>query len=114
MSHDARFVIPPGVARKLARGADDNANAIVVGNRAGVIEWANDAWTRVTGYALDESISKPVLSFLRNAGARAAYRLVIGRSNARGAKRQLRPQLQSGAQLGPHLGLMLKSPRPGS
>ena len=66
MSHDARFVIPPGVARKLARGADDNANAIVVGNRAGVIEWANDAWTRVTGYALDESISKPVLSFLRN------------------------------------------------
>ena len=66
MSHDSSLMIPPGVARKLARGADDNANAIVVGNRAGVIEWANDAWTRVTGYALDESISKPVLSFLRN------------------------------------------------
>jgi PAS domain S-box-containing protein len=66
MSHDSRFMIPPGVAHKLARGADSNANAIVVGNRAGVIEWANDAWTRVTGYALDESISKPVLSFLRN------------------------------------------------
>jgi PAS domain S-box-containing protein len=66
MSHDSRFMIPPGVAHKLARGADGNANAIVVGNRAGVIEWANDAWTRVTGYALDESISKPVLSFLRN------------------------------------------------
>ena len=66
MSYDSRFMIPPGVARKLARGADGNENAIVVGNRAGVIEWANDAWTRVTGYALDESISKPVLSFLRN------------------------------------------------
>ena len=66
MSHDPSFMIPSGVARKLARGADGNENAIVVGNRAGVIEWANDAWTRVTGYALDESISKPVLSFLRN------------------------------------------------
>jgi PAS domain S-box-containing protein len=65
MSRNSSFMIPPGVARKLARSADDNANAIVVGNRAGVIEWANDAWTRVTGYALDESISKPVLSFLR-------------------------------------------------
>ncbi len=65
MPHDSSFMIPPGVAGKLARGAEDNANAIVVGNRAGVIEWANDAWTRVTGYALDESISKPVLSFLR-------------------------------------------------
>lgn len=66
MSHDSSFVIPRGVARKLARGADGNENAVVVGTRAGVIEWANDAWTRVTGYALDESISKPVLSFLRN------------------------------------------------
>ena len=66
MSHASNSMIPPGVARKLARGADGNENAIVVGNRAGVIEWANDAWTRVTGYALDESISKPVLSFLRN------------------------------------------------
>lgn len=66
MSQDSSFVIPPRVARKLARSADGNANAIVVGSRAGVIEWANDAWTRVTGYALDESISKPVLSFLRN------------------------------------------------
>jgi PAS domain S-box-containing protein len=65
MSRNSSFMIPPGVARKLARGADGSANAIVVGNRAGVIEWANDAWTRVTGYALDESISKPVLSFLR-------------------------------------------------
>ena len=65
MSHDSRSMIPPGVARKLTRSAAGNTNAIVVGNRAGVIEWANDAWTRVTGYALDESISKPVHSFLR-------------------------------------------------
>lgn len=56
--------IPPAVERKLASGAHQSERAIVVGNRGGVIEWANDAWTRVTGYALDESISKPVSDFL--------------------------------------------------
>ena len=56
--------IPTSVQRKLASGAHQSERAIVVGNRAGVIEWANDAWTRVTGYPLDDSISKPVTSFL--------------------------------------------------
>ena len=55
------------VARKLASMTHQTDNAIVVGNRAGVIEWANEAWTRVTGYALDESISKPVTAFLKQA-----------------------------------------------
>ncbi len=65
--HPTREGMPRSVARKLAAGAHHSDNAIVVGNRAGVIEWANEAWTRVTGYALDESISKPVASFLRDA-----------------------------------------------
>lgn len=56
--------IPTSVQRKLASGAHQSERAMVVGNRAGVIEWANDAWTRVTGYPLDESISKPVAGFL--------------------------------------------------
>lgn len=56
--------IPPTIAQKIALGVRHSENAIVVGNRAGVIEWANDAWTQVTGYALDASISKPVLAFL--------------------------------------------------
>ncbi len=56
--------IPTSVQRKLASGAHQSERAIVVGNRAGVIEWANDAWTRVTGYPLDDSTSKPVTSFL--------------------------------------------------
>jgi PAS domain S-box-containing protein len=56
--------VPASVERKLASGARQSERAIVVGSRAGVIEWANDAWTRVTGYALNESISKPVAGFL--------------------------------------------------
>ena len=56
--------IPESVERKLASGARHSERAIVVGSRGGIIEWANDAWTRVTGYALDESISKPVQGFL--------------------------------------------------
>jgi PAS domain S-box-containing protein len=59
--------VPGATARKLAQGADRSESAIVVGNRAGIIEWANDAWTRVTGYALDESVSKPVQAFLERA-----------------------------------------------
>ncbi len=56
--------VPESTLRKLASGASQSERAIVVGNRAGTIEWANDAWTRVTGYALHESISKPVYGFL--------------------------------------------------
>ena len=56
--------VPESTLRKLASGASQSERAIVVGNRTGMIEWANDAWTRVTGYALHESISKPVYGFL--------------------------------------------------
>jgi PAS domain S-box-containing protein len=59
--------VPASVERKLASGARQSERAIVVGNRAGVIEWANDAWTRVTGYALNESVSKPVMGILSEA-----------------------------------------------
>lgn len=56
--------IPTSVQSKLASGAHQSERAIVVGSRAGTIEWANDAWTRVTGYPLQDSISKPVTGFL--------------------------------------------------
>jgi PAS domain S-box-containing protein len=42
-------------------------DAIVVGNRAGIVEWANDAWTRMTGRAIDETVHKPVTHFLERA-----------------------------------------------
>ena len=42
--------------------------AVAVGNRAGIVEWANAAWSRVTGYALEDAVSKPVSDLLGNAG----------------------------------------------
>jgi PAS domain S-box-containing protein len=38
--------------------------AVVVGNRAGIVEWANPAWTRITGFPLDDTLSKPISHFL--------------------------------------------------
>lgn len=58
------YGVPESTLRKLASGARQSERAIVVGGRDGFIEWANDAWTRVTGYALHESISKPIHAFL--------------------------------------------------
>jgi len=42
--------------------------AVAVGNRAGIVEWANAAWGRVTGYALDDAIAKPIGDLLSEAG----------------------------------------------
>jgi PAS domain S-box-containing protein len=42
--------------------------AVAVGNRAGVVEWANAAWSRVTGYALEDAVAKPVADLLGLAG----------------------------------------------
>ncbi len=52
--------ISPVIARKIAARASGADEAIVVGNRAGVIEWANAAWTKVTGYPVDDAIAKPI------------------------------------------------------
>lgn len=52
--------VSPVIARKIAARASGADEAIVVGNRAGMIEWANAAWTKVTGYAVDDAIAKPI------------------------------------------------------
>ncbi len=47
---------------------DDDGIARVAGNRAGVVEWANDAFSRLTGIPLAETLDKPVTRFLERAG----------------------------------------------
>jgi PAS domain S-box-containing protein len=42
--------------------------ARVVGDLAGVVEWANDAFARLTGIPLAETVHKPVTRFLERAG----------------------------------------------
>jgi len=45
--------------RRLQSGALDAAvDAIVITDRAGVIEWVNPAFTQLTGYALEEAVGK--------------------------------------------------------
>ena len=39
----------------------------MVGNRAGVVEWAGDAWPRLTGFPLAETLDKPITHFLAQA-----------------------------------------------
>lgn len=56
--------ISPEIAQRLTQNAQNSDTAIVLGNRAGVIEWANRAWSKVTGYALDRYVRKPVGDFL--------------------------------------------------
>ncbi len=84
MTDDPKSGVPPSIARKLALSACHDENAVVIGNRAGVIEWANEAWSRVTGYALDESISKPVLTFLREVDVEPGVVDFVGSCFARG------------------------------
>jgi len=55
------------IARCLAEAAQTSERAIVVGNRAGVVEWANAAWTRITGFPLQETVAKPITHFLEAA-----------------------------------------------
>lgn len=42
--------------RRLSLLARETTNAVIVTDRAGVIEWANDAYERISGYTVEESI----------------------------------------------------------
>jgi PAS domain S-box-containing protein len=59
--------VTDSVARCLAEAAQASEQAIVVGNRAGIVEWANAAWTRTTGFPLQETVAKPITHFLDEA-----------------------------------------------
>lgn len=56
---------PTSLVRALIQNANQSDQAILVGNRAGVVEWANDAWTRLTGFPISETVSKPITHFLQ-------------------------------------------------
>jgi len=62
-----RPVPPPGIATALAQHAAVSDRAILVGNRAGVVGWANEAWTKITGFPLDATLGKPIAHFLGEA-----------------------------------------------
>lgn len=51
--------------RRLATVANTTTNMVVIANGNGEIEWVNPAFTRVTGYSLEEVIGKKPGSFLQ-------------------------------------------------
>ena len=54
--------------RTSADAVCDESRARVTGNRAGVVEWANEAFGRLTGIPLAETVNKPVTRLLDRAG----------------------------------------------
>ena len=55
-------------SRAMAFGRDAESLAEVLGNRAGVVEWANAAFEQLTGIPLADTVDKPVTRFLERAG----------------------------------------------
>ena len=71
--------VPAVVASVRRNGADSSSAAILVGNRAGIAEWANGAWTRITGLSVPETIGKPISHFLGLAGIELEVVDFVGR-----------------------------------
>ncbi len=42
--------------------------AVLTGNRAGIVESADDAWTKLTGFPVHQTLHKPITHFLDHAG----------------------------------------------
>lgn len=49
----------------LSQIAEDNINAVIIGNKEGEITWVNKSFTEITGYKLDEVIGKKPGQFLQ-------------------------------------------------
>jgi PAS domain S-box-containing protein len=78
--------LPSALAQVLGRWVYASDRAIVVGNRAGIVEWANQAWTRITGRSRAETVAKPVADFLIEADIDVDLVDFVQASFARGAR----------------------------
>ena len=62
-------------AEKLAHETRSEAlrrgDAVIVGSRAGVVEWASSAWRPLTGFPREETLDKPITHFLEVADLEA-------------------------------------------
>jgi PAS domain S-box-containing protein len=56
------------VARSHRPTALGRSEAVVVGNRAGIVEWTSEAFSQLTGFPLSETLDKPITHFLDRAG----------------------------------------------
>ena len=62
-----RFAAAAEIARRIRPEAIARGEAVLVGDRSGLVEWAGEAWTRLTGFPLAETLDKPISHFLDQA-----------------------------------------------
>lgn len=67
LGEEERVLPPPDIAAALAKHAVVSDRAVLVGNRAGLVAWANASWTRITGFPLEATLHKPIAHFLGEA-----------------------------------------------
>lgn len=60
--------IPESLAARLATHVGRGDEAVAVGDRAGIVEWTNSAWRRITGWPLEDVVGKPVAHMLDSVG----------------------------------------------
>lgn len=67
--HTSQLIDRPSesIVRAIAQSAALSDRAILVGNRAGIVEWTNEAWTQLTGFPIEETVAKPISHFLEQA-----------------------------------------------
>ncbi len=62
--HQTDSALSTAIARVRTEGAESSGNAVIIGDRAGIVEWANAAWSQITGIPLSETVHKPIGHFL--------------------------------------------------
>ncbi len=72
--------VTTAIARVRAEGGEASEDAILVGDAAGIVEWANASWTRMTGSTRDETVHKPISHFLDSAGIELELVDFVGRT----------------------------------
>ena len=52
------------IAQARTEGAESSEHAMIIGDRTGLVEWANAAWSQITGIPPGETLQKPISHFL--------------------------------------------------
>jgi PAS domain S-box-containing protein len=62
--HPLSEAIAKALEEVLDEGAESSPDAVIIGDRIGIVSWANAAWSQMTGIPLTETVDKPITGFL--------------------------------------------------
>jgi PAS domain S-box-containing protein len=57
-------VLADAIAQARIEGAESSDHAMIIGDQTGIVEWANAAWSQITGIPPCETLQKPITHFL--------------------------------------------------